>query len=180
MKTIISFVFATFISTLCLLGQNPGNAFEVGVSCSPSSLVTADGAENSTYKIGAYAEYRLPLGKHFDVGGRFDYKGGPLTDNFFNRKATAHSFELLALADFNMFPGKTVSPFFGIGLGPGLGAHNDTMDNMWAGHFLVFADARIGVDLFRHFRVSADYKLPFMGNTAHLFSTLNVNVGWVF
>ena len=181
MKKIIAIAIITAVLSLSLLGQNGGHKFEAGVSYSPNvQLVVADGTANKTYKLGAYAEYRIPLGAYVDFGGRFDYKGGPLTNTYLTDNAFAHSFDLLAIADFNLLPGKTVNPFIGLGLGTGLGAHNETLDHLWSGSFLFFACARAGVELFNHFRISADLSIPYPVAQTHLYTTFNLNLGWTF
>ena len=86
----------------------------------------------------------------------------------------------MAVADFNLFPGKMVNPFIGFGLGPGFGMHNNTLDHLWDGQFLIYADARLGIELFRHLRLSVDYSLPAWWSYGEIYTTLNANIGWVF
>lgn len=169
------------VSTVSLYGQGNGLKVEVGINYSPKeNFVLADDIPNMLYKFGAYGECRWTLGKHFDAGARLDCKLGPIGPADFNDKALAVSGDLLAVADFNLFPGKTVNPFIGLGLGPGFGMHNETLDNLWTGQFLVYADARIGVELFRHLRISVNYSLPAWWSYGEIYTTLNANIGWVF
>ena len=169
------------ISTVSLYGQTGGHKVEVGINYSPKeNFASSDGIPNMLYKFGAYGEYRWSLGKHFEAGVRLDAKAGPIGPRNFNDNALAVSGDLLAVADFNLFPGKTVNPFIGLGLGPGFGMHNDTLDNLWGGQFLIYADARVGIELFRHLRLSVDYSLPAWWSHGEIYTTLNVNIGWVF
>ena len=166
------FIFATLSAQ---------NKIELGINYSPEeNLTMATDFPNMLYKFGAYGEYRWTLGKHFEAGARLDAKIGPIGPSNFTEKALAVSGDLLAIADFNLFPGKTVNPFIGLGLGPGFGMHNDKLDHLWSGQFLVFADARVGIELFRHLRFSVDYSLPSWWSYGEIYTTLNANIGWVF
>lgn len=179
------FLFAALvvlISTVSLYGQNSGRKVEVGINYSPKeNFALADDIPNMLYKFGAYGEYRWILGKHFEAGARLDAKVGPIGPSDFTDNALAISGDLLAVADFNLFPGKTVNPYIGFGLGPGFGMHNETLDHLWGGQFLIYADARVGIELFCHLRLSVDYSLPYWGGSfPEMFTTLNANIGWVF
>ena len=178
-KLLVS-ILAILISAT-LSAQNK-NKVELGINYSPKENFTmATDSPNMLYKFGAYGEYRWILGKHFDVGARLDAKVGPIGPSNFTDNALSVSGDLLAVADFNLFPGKTVNPYIGIGLGPGFGMHNDTLDHLWGGQFLIYADARLGIELFRHLRISVDYSLPYWGGRfPEIFTTLNANIGWVF
>ncbi|MBR5905768.1 MAG: hypothetical protein IKZ51_04860 [Bacteroidales bacterium] len=158
------------------------NKFEIGVNYSPrQNLMSVDDGPNMLYKFGAYGEYRWDLSKHFVAGARLDAKVGPLSPYLINDDAIAISGDLLAVIDFNLFPGKTVNPYIGFGLGPGFGMDNNTFDHLFGGTFLVYADARLGIELFRHLRLSVDYSLPYWrGSFPAIFTTLNANIGWVF
>ena len=45
--------------------------------------------------------------------------------------------------------------------------------------FLIYADARVGIELFRHLRLSVDYGLP-VRSFGDIYTTLNANIGWEF
>ena len=159
------------------------NKLEVGMNYAPrENLAAADDIPNMLYKFGAYGEYRWLLGKHFDVAARLDAKAGPIGYyEKWNKKTRYYGFsisgDVLAVADFNLFPGKAVNPYIGLGLGPGFGMHNDTLDHLFAGRFYIYTDLRVGLELFRHLRISVDYSVPLL---SEMFTTLNANVGWVF
>lgn len=159
------------------------NKLEVGVNFAPrENLAAADDIPNMLYKYGAYGEYRWVLGKFFDFAAHLDAKAGPIGFyDYQSKKSHSEGFsisgDILAVADFNLFSGKTVNPYIGIGLGPGFGMHNATLDDLFAGHFFIYTDLRAGLELFRHFRISVDYSVPLL---SEMFITLNVNVGWVF
>jgi len=176
-KLIISGIIILISATL-----SAQNKIEIGINYSPEENFTlATDIPNMIYKFGAYGEYRWTLGKHFEAGAKLDAKVGPIGPFWYNDNALAVSGDLLAVADFNLFPGKTINPYIGFGLGPGFGMHNDTLDNLWDGEFLIFAYARLGIELFRHLRLSADYSLPYWGGSSpEIYTTLNVNIGWVF
>lgn len=174
-------LFFLTIVTLLSLTVSAQNKFELGVNYSPTNFAVSDGGPDMLYKFGAYGEYRWILGNHFDAGARLDGKLGPVGPTYMNDNALAISGVLLAVADLNLFPGKTVNPFIGIGLGPGFGMHNDTMDHLWGGNFIIYAQARLGLELFRHLRLSVDYSLPYSrGSFPEMFTTLDANIGWVF
>ena len=159
------------------------NKLEVGLNYAPyENLAAADDIPNMLYKFGVYSEYRWQWGKHFDVAARLDAKAGPVGDyDYWSKKYHYDGFSLsgdiLAMADFNLFPGKAVNPFIGLGLGPGFGMHNATLDGLFGGHFFLYTDARAGLELFRHLRISIDYSVPLL---SEMFTTLNANIGWVF
>ena len=182
MRKLFIAALVVLVSTVSLYGQNSGPKVEVGVNYSPKeNFALADDIPNMRYKFGAYGECRWSLGKHFETGARLDAKVGPIEHFLINDNALAISGGLLAVADFNLFPGKTVNPFIGFGLGPGFGMHNNTLDHLWGGQFLIYADARLGIELFRHLRLSVDYSLPYSrGGFPEMFTTLNANIGWVF
>ena len=169
------------VSTVSNYGQTGGHKGEVGINYSPEeNYALAEDIPNMLYKFGAYGEYRWILGKHFEAGARLDAKVGPIGPSDFTDNALAISGDLLAVADFNLFPGKAVNPFIGLGLGPGFGMHNDTLDHLWGGQFLIYANARVGIELFRHLRLSVDYSLPAWWSYGEIYTTLNANIGWVF
>lgn len=175
-------LFVVGIIALFSVAVSAQNRFEFGISYSPEENLTfAEDIPNMLYKFGAYGEYRWLLGKHFDAGARLDCKVGPIGPTYLTDNALSISGDLLAVADFNLLPGKTVNPFLGIGLGPGFGTHNETWDSLWAGKFIIFTQARFGLELFHHLRISADYSLPYSrGDFPEIFTTLDVNIGWVF
>ncbi len=157
------------------------NNIELGMNYSPKeNFSMATGIPNMLYKFGVYGEYRWALGEHFDAGARLDAKVGPIGPSSFTDNALAVSGDLLAVADFNLLPGKTVNPFIGLGLGPGFGMHNDTLDHLWSGQFLFYAEARAGIELFRHLRLSVSYSLPAWWSYGEIYTTLNANIGWQF
>ncbi len=167
------------VQTVSLYAQT--GKVEVGINYSPKqNFAAADDIPNMLYKFGAYGEYRWTLGKHFEAGARLDAKAGPIGLSLKDNNALAISGDLLAIADFIFSPGKTVNPFIGLGLGPGFGMHNDTLDHLWEGQFLIYADARVGIELFRHLRLSVDYSLPAWWSYGEIYTTLNANIGWVF
>lgn len=74
-----------------------------------------------------------------------------------------------------------LTQYLRIGLGPGFGMHNDTLDHLWGGNFIIYAQARLGLELFRHLRLSVDFSLPYsLGSFPEMFTTLDANIGWVF
>ena len=159
------------------------NKLEVGVNFAPrENLAAADDIPNMLYKYGAYGEYRWVLGKFFDFAAHLDAKAGPIGYyEKWNKKTSYYGFsisgDVLAAVDFNLFPDKAINPFIGLGLGPGFGMHNDTLDNLFSGRFYIYTDLRVGLELFRHLRISVDYSVPLL---SEMFTTLNANVGWVF
>lgn len=172
----------TTILVLLSVSISAQNKLELGVNYSPKENFTlAEGVPNMLYKFGAYGEYRWILGNHFDAGARLDCKIGPIGPTYLTDNALSISGDLLAVADFNLFPGKTVNPFIGLGLGPGFGMDNETLDHLWGGSFIIYAQARLGLELFRHLRLSVDYSMPYSrGRIPELFTTLDANIGWVF
>lgn len=175
-------LFFLLVIILLPLTVSAQNQFELGVNYSPkNNYTTADGTSNMLYKFGAYGEYRWILGKHFDAGARLDCKVGPIAPTYLTDKALSISGGLLAVTDFNILPGKNVNPFIGLGLGPGFGMHNDTLDHLWSGMFIIYTQARLGIELFRHLRLSVDYSLPYSGGSfPEKFTTLDANIGRVF
>ena len=176
-------IIISFFIILVSASLSAQNKIEIGINYSPEENFTlATDIPNMLYKFGVYGEYRWTLGRHFDAGARLDAKVGPIGPFLINDDAIAISGDLLAVADFNLFPGKTVNPYIGFGLGPGFGMHNNTFDNLFGGTFLVYADARLGIELFRHLRLSVDYSLPnnWGGSFPEIYTTLNANIGWVF
>ena len=171
------------IAVLACVSLSAQNKIEVGVNYAPyENFAWSDDIPNMLYKFGAYGEYRWKLGKHFDFGARLDGKAGPIGDHQLGgKKWTTEAFsisgDLLALIEFHGFPEEKVKPFFTFGLGPGFGMHNATIDDLWSGRFFVYADAGAGLEFFQHLRVSVDYSLP---RVSEMFTTLNLNVGWVF
>lgn len=170
----------TTILVLLSVTISAQNKFEIGINYAPKeNFASADDIPNMLYKFGAYGEYRWLLGKHFDAGARLDCKFGPIGPSYMTENALSISGDLLAIADFNFFPGKIVNPFIGLGLGPGFGMHNETLDHLWNGRFNIYAQARLGIELFRHLRLSVDYSLPGLSGL-EMFTTLDANLGWVF
>lgn len=174
----LAFIFIALMASLTVSAQN---RFEIGVNYSPTNLSIVDDAADMLFKTGLYAEYRLALSRHFDLGARLDYKLGPVKGVINYDDPFSHSAALSAVADFNLLPGKVINPFIGLSFGPGFGMHNDTLDHLWYGQFLVFWTARAGIDLFNHLRISADLNVPYFGGQfPPVFITANVNIGWIF
>lgn len=178
-------LFITAFAILALLPNgtlSAQNGFEAGINYAPrENLALTTDIPNMLYKFGAYGEYRWTLSKHFDFAAHLDLKAGPIGDyDYGTKKYRSEAFtisgDLLAITDFNLFPGKTVNPYIGLGLGPGFGMHNYTIDHLFGGGFLIYTDLRLGFELFQHLRISVDYNLPLR----EMFTTLNINVGWVF
>ena len=171
------------IAVLACVSLSAQNKIEVGVNYAPyENFAYSDDIPNMLYKFGAYGESRWPLSKHFDFGARLDGKAGPIGYHQTGTKkyrtdAFSISGDLLALIEFHGFPEENVKPFFTFGVGPGFGMHNDTIDHLWSGRFFMYADAGAGLEFFQHLRVSVDYSVPLV---SEMFTTLNINVGWVF
>ena len=174
------FFLLSLLSLFCVTNIMAQSRMEIGANFSPMGKeVITTNTSRLLYTVGVYGEYRWSLGRHFDAGARLDVQGGTVSSGSSIANPWAISTDLLAVADFNLFPGKTVNPYLGIGVGPGFGMYNNTtLDNLWAGSFLAMADARLGLELFQHLRVAVDVKTPVFGNPR--FTYLCINVGWVF
>ena len=172
--------FLSLLSLFCVTNLMAQNRMEIGANFLPMGKeVITTNTSRLLYTVGVYGEYRWGIGRHFDAGARLDVQGGPMSlSDSYNADPWAISTDILAVADFNLFPGKTVNPYIGIGVGPGLGMHNNTLDYLWAGSFLAMADARLGLELFHHLRVAVDFKTPVLGSPR--FTYLCLNVGWAF
>ena len=180
MKKTIVIAVLSILATLSASKVSAQNRFEIGVNYAPyENFSAADDIPNMLYKFGAYGEYRWQWGQHFDVAARIDAKAGPIGYyEKWNKKTSYYGFsisgDVLAAVDFNLLPDKAVNPFIGLGLGPGFGMHNDTLDNLFSGRFYIYTDLRAGLELFRHLRISVDYSVPLL---SEMFTTLNANVG---
>ena len=172
---LLSLLSLFFVTNIMAQGR-----MEIGANFIPlGKEVIKTNTSRLLYTVGVYGEYRWSLGRHFDAGARLDAQGGRLViSDSFNPDPWTISTDILAVADFNLFPGKTVNPYLGIGVGPGFGMHNNTWDYLWAGSFLAMADARIGMELFQHLRVAVDVKTPVFGDPRYTY--LYLNIGWVF
>lgn len=183
MRRLLFVALVALVSSVCLYGQKGGHKIEFGINYSPKeNFIIVEDAPTMLYKFGAYSEFRWALGRHFDTGARLDCKVGPIGPDSYciNDNALAISGDLLAIIDYNILSGKAVNPFIGLGLGPGFGMHNNAVDKSWGGQFLIYADARIGIELFRHLRLSVDFSVPYWRGEFPYFTTLNANIGWVF
>lgn len=170
----------SLLSLLCVTSIMAQNRIEIGANFFPlGKEVITTNTSRLLYTAGVYGEYRWSIGRHFDAGARLDAQGGTMViSDAYNVNPFVISTDLLAVADFNLFPGKTVNPFLGIGVGPGFGMHNNTLDLLWAGSFLAMADARLGLELFQHLRVAVDVKTPVFGDQR--FTYICLNIGWGF
>lgn len=171
------------IAILASASLTAQNKVEIGVNYAPyENFTMATDIPNMLYKFGAYGEYRWTLGKYFDAGARLDAKAGPIGDydqgnKKYHYEAFSISGDLLGTIEVHGFPCKKVKPFFRLGLGPGFGMHNATLDDLWYGKFYFYTDAGAGLELFQHLRISVDYSVPLL---SEMFTTLNLNLGWVF
>ena len=199
-KLILLFLFA-FVSA-GLYGQTAGHKFEAGVGYSPFTLFTVDCGYNAPYRCNAYFEWRYEFDKNtvdksFDLGAKLDYKTFPIStayDYYASYYGTRHDIALLAVGDFNLNLGGIVNPFMGLGFGPGIliehwtSSKTEDIPEEYKPYysykpipsvnscFTVIASPRIGIELFRHLRISAsvdislyDFRLP-----------VCFNVGWTF
>ena len=195
MKKFFIVIVIVLASSFCLLGQDGGHKFEVGGGYAPIFLFSAaEGGNIDPYKIDGYFEWRYDFGGHWDIGAKIDYKYFPLKGYDFDLyyEGVQHYGAVLALADFNILPGKAVNPFVGIGLGPGLNVNYyksfeakgtyapvTTPEPGWYPPqvYLVIVP-RIGVELFHHLRLSASIDADVvMYNTRW---PVCFNVGWTF
>lgn len=158
--------------------QNKG-VVEAGVGCAPFRYFSVSDAVNYKYQMAAYAEYRLPLGKYFDAGVKLDYKAGP-SEPAPKDMSVTHFIGLIGVADFNLFAGKAVNPYIGLGIGPAVGFSymSELGQNGHYGPRLLFcAVPRIGVELFNHLRVSVEADIVPL---APVFNPICFNIGWAF
>ena len=197
MKKIIIVTLA-ILSVLSATNLSAQNRFEIGVGYAPLFLMSVDDGVQFNSKYDAYFEWRLDLGKHFDVGAKLDYKVCPVSA--FDMVATGysgvlHCASLLTIADFSCLPGKAVNPFIGIGAGPALTLTHWTSRETRTGEplpsdyyehlgplkaipgFALIVSPRIGVELFNHLRLSTSVDASF-NNLIRW--PVCINVGWVF
>lgn len=145
---------------------------------------TDNKAGYSYFLEGRYNFDRLPLdlGLHLGVSSfnrsidDLDY----FIDNFKGDDINFLSYDIMAVADFNLRRTKAVSLFVGIGAGYSA-LNNDHFDVDTYGEFkdgikgsFIFMP-RVGVELFHHIRVTADYKLVEKSNR-----NFGISLGVVF
>ena len=190
------------IVALAILGIMPfsnlraQNKFEMGMGYAPLFLEIVDDGILFTYKWDAYFEWRYQFGKHFDTGIKLDYKTAPISvyDYTYMSNGTNHTVALEAFADYSFLPGKKVNPFIGIGIGPALIINNWTSREFFGekqeggkdsklpplktySKYALVVTPRIGVELFRHFRISASVDTS---TDTDIRWPVCFNVGWVF
>ena len=153
------------------------NKFEVGAGYAPIRWGDRSGGWNKLYDINAFFEWRHS-GGHFEYGARLDYKIGP-----HSMDGLSHCIGALAVADFNILPGKAVNPYIGVYAGPAVGLSN-TGEYFYGTDFIVNVGARLGVELFNHLRISGSFDLlpidVIHPPLASQYMTAFINVGWVF
>jgi hypothetical protein len=176
MRRLFIATFIALLSCITLSAQSLGK-FELGAGYSPLSCVIVDDAAMQIWGVAAFAEYRFCISKHFEAGAKFDYKFGMMTWD-----RTTNSYGLIGVADFKILPGKKVNPFIGIGLGGGIGFHNDTSDGKYYPEAFACGYPRMGLEIAKHLRLSLEmdfsyYKGQFPGRR---YSPICFNVGWVF
>ena len=179
MRKVIIIPIILLLSSLCLYGQSGGNKLELGAGYAPFFLTSVDDGQTVPYKCNAYIEWRYVFGANkagraFDVGAKLDYKTFPTSTydmTAVNYSGTQHDIALLVLADLNFNPGGKVNPFIGIGLGPGVLINNwkssevlhpevlspdyYIMPTGLYPEYVFIASPRVGIELFRHLRLSA-------------------------
>ena len=200
MKKLLILVAFSIPAILSASKVSAQNRFGVGVGYAPFFLMSVDGGVVFKCKYDAFFEWRYDFGKHFDIGAKLDYK--VCSVSAFDMRATKykgilHCASLMALADFNFRPGKTVNPFIGIGSGPAWlplqWTSRETRTDMqlpdeYYEHlyplktdhsFTWIVSPTIGVELFRHLRLSTSVDISLKAN-ADVRSPVCLNVGWVF
>lgn len=177
MKSKLIVVFVTLFACTLLSAQKPGR-IELGAGFSPFSHVIADDVPSHKYGIAAFLEYRFCLSPHFEAGAKFDYKFAMM-----DYERTSHSYGLVGVADFMILPGKSVNPFIGLGLGGGVGVHNDTRDGKYTPELYACGYPRIGMEIANHLRLSLEMDMSYYSNTyfpGRRYSPICFNIGWVF
>ena len=157
------------IPSFSVFGQRSGHHLEVGAGYAPYFLVIVDDGIQMPHKCDAYLEWRYSMGEHLSVGAMIDYKTNPISsvDYVVTYSGTQHYGALLATAEYSLFPGKTINPFIGVGIGPAMIINHWKEMKTEPGHeipdfplgvrspeYLFAAMPRIGFELFGHLRLS--------------------------
>ncbi|MBR4809469.1 MAG: outer membrane beta-barrel protein [Bacteroidales bacterium] len=172
MKRLIS-VFAFILVATAINAQTARDIkVEIGAGYSPFYFTYVDDGYNKQFDVAAYAEGRYYLTDHFAVGAKVDFKTGPsVTKN----DGYLPYLDVLALAEYNLLPSKAVNPFISLGAGPAVGfkPYNTPV--------LLSISPRVGLELFRHLRLSATATFPtnFVGVDSTYFDACFC-VGFVF
>ena len=174
------------------------NRFEAGIGYAPFFLMTVDDGIGFKSKYDAYLEWRYDFGKHVDVGAKLDYKACPISAYEFVigllTTGNQHCVSLLVTSDFNFLPGKKINPYIGIGMGPALIVNNWTTREQVTSErpgfdysvippvhastkFALVVSPRLGVELFRHLRISASVDASFDSDIRW---PVCFNLGWAF
>lgn len=167
--------------------QKNRNSFELGVGYNVFGITRADGSNSRDNGPGAYFEFRNAVAEHFDLGVQLSYKYGKghtmyISADTPSKDITYNQAGLKGVADYNLWPTRTVCPYAGVSLGAGelFGKFADgTKDHYTYG----IIGPRIGVQIW-HFRISIEADFAFSGGYMYGLisepSALSASIGYRF
>ena len=170
-KIFILFAASMILATTSFAQEKGVQRFEIGGGINAYGILGACGGPVRYFGPGAYFEYRYGITDHFDIGGQIHYKYGKGESEFFGDGSPVYGLVYdqvgaKAVADYNVCPSRSVSPY--IGVGGGLGTMIESRsDNTEDTSIYGILAPRIGVQVW-HFRIALELDFAFNGQYGFL------------
>ena len=172
------------------------SAKEIGIGVAgfnPSIISSASSVQEliRTPGVSLYGEYRFGITNWFAVGAQLDLKVSDgnvlqMAEEIYDQMRYFQEAVRL-IAEFKLFPRKTLKPFAGIAIGAGFGQFRELISDPL--NTLVYCDIapRIGLQIGGHFRVSGQFSFtPSLSDEGAFkivngnFTSIGMNLGWAF
>ena len=179
MKRVIIILLFCLLSPGVFAQGGSTNRYEVGLGCAPfiGRYMSSDGGPNVKYYMRSFFEWRRETGRLVDYGAKISYMLGPYTQYLptGRQKGMNHNYQILAVADVSIIP----NCYLGLSIGPSLDLISSQSSKTIESFFGFGAGPRIGIEIQKHFRISADTFFT-IGDSVYFMQPICLNLGWTF
>ena len=163
-------------------GYFDGGTFEFGITLNHFNTRDRNGITPfRPDRVGFFGEYRVDLGPYVDMGLQLSTTFGKGSYSSFEEPFSPDSQYWqgapLVVTDVNMLPYSGFNPYFGIGIGPGVGYEKSEFNDRGTWTQALVLTPRAGVELFECLRMSVQY---YWYMNTHKYSYCAFGISWAF